>query len=412
MELLSGETELDESEKTQFDSENIVSFIESMRSTLEPKILQGFKTFLKILLILNIFFSVLMLTILNNFTFSVRGLTFSQPSILILCLTVYFLIIVFAIRLFSYKNKDPLKIFEAYFQFNSLIVVFAFFTLIAIFLLNNNLIEFSKQLVGFFDISPSISDSISRIIIQRDLNNLFDVSKIVALISIIVIYCSIFSHLRNKGLYALNGSSNEARYLFFIYNSLLPIFTNFLIPITILYYIFILPDPIQILLLIDIFLFVRMAVIPLMYSCFNVIMDYPSLEKLNVPTSATPIYSISRVLNNVPLLQSGIFFISIFTILLTIQSGFNILSIVYIVLCIFVWFHIMSLLSSIPRDKMAFKLMGGFVERDCYITEETNFGDYVILTSDPNPIKKTKKIFRASLVSVEVEEKTHEPPKS
>ena len=155
-----------------------------------------------------------------------------------------------------------------------------------------------------------------------------------------------------------------------------------------------------------------MAVIPLMYSCFNVIMDYPSLEKLNAPTLATPNYSISRVLNNVPLLQSGIFFISIFTILLTIQSGFNILSIVYIVLCIFVWFHIMSLLSSIPRDKMAFKLMGGFVERDCYITEETNFGDYVILTSDPNPIKKTKKIFRASLVSVEVEEKTHEPPKS
>lgn len=365
-----------------------------------------FKVIIAIVLVVNTILAGLMLTTLKEYSFSLFNLIFNQPSILILCLTIYLIMFFLIVKIFSYNSDDPLKIFEVYLGFNCLVISALFFSLIAIFLLNNNLIEFSKQIVRFFEISPSIADSLSKIVVQRDLNNLFDISKIVAIISIVVIYCSIFSHLRNKGLYALNGSNDQTKYLFFIYQSLLPIFTNFLIPITILYFIFVQQNLVQVFLLVNIFLFIRIGVVPLMYSCFNVVNDYPSLEKLNGPSPVKFILPLRNFLDlYLPILQSGIFFISILVILLAIELNFNILSIIYLVLCIFVWFHIISLLSNIPRSKMVFTLMGGFVERNCYITEETNFGDYVVLTPDPNPTKKIKKIFRASLISVEEEEK-------
>ena|GEM_PF-6956728 len=369
-----------------------------------------FKVIIGFSFAVNTILAILMLTTLKDYSFSFFNLSFNQPSILILCLTIYLILFFFVVKVVCYSNNDPLKIFEAYLGFNIVAICGIFFSLLAILLINiSSSVEFLKQLVSFFEISPNIADSISKIIVQKDLSNLFDISKIAALISIFVIYCSIFSHLRNKGLYALNGSSDQTKYLFFIYQSLLPIFTNFLIPITILYYVFVHPDLIQVFLLIDIFLFARIAIIPLMYSIFNVVNDYPSLEKLNTPSSEKFILPLRNFLDSyIPILQSGIFFISILVILFTVELNFNILSIIYLVLCIFVWFHVISLLSSIPRNKVAFTLLGGFVERNCYITEETSSGDYVVLTPDPNPTKKIRKIFRASLISVEEEEKIKE----
>ncbi len=301
-----------------------------------------------------------------------------------------------------YFDKDYLAAFKVYIKLNILAIVILSIVLGIIIKNTNNLTDLIGQLVSSFDISQSIDNSVINFTITKNLSDLFDLSKIIAIVTLFFIYCSVFIYIKNKTIYAVLGDDKESNYILFIYQGLRPVISYILIPCTLLYFLLVHVDLIQVFIIIDAFLFILYFGLPLLNYASIIAHNYSILEKINGPPKS-PYRSALNLF--VQIAQIMIFVLSLIIIYEMFYFKLNLITIIFVILCIFTWFHIVSVVNAIPAKKVTFTFIDGSKESNVYIIEETKFGDYIVLPMPDilSPQKSFKTLLRSSIIEFEEE---------
>lgn len=349
-----------------------------------------------------IFFAIIGIIILVCFEIFFKS-ELNLLSLIVLILSILFVLCGITLNLHFFGREDLGHVLNIYVIINCLAIFILILASLIFILITNNIGNLVRNLVDFFNVSQNIVNSTSNFIQTKDFSNLFDLSRVVVIISIFFIYCSIFIYIKKKTIYVFLDSDDESKIISFIYESIVPVFNYILIPCALFYYIFLKFDLIQVLIILDAYTFLMFIVLPLLSFTSRIAHDYPSLEKIN-RTMNNSSSSYRSILSGITYFaQIAIFILSLLLIFEMMTTYYNLITVMYLVLVIIVWFHVISVLNAIPSKKVSFTFVDGSTEPNAYIVEETEFGDYVILPM-PDVIsqqKTTKTLVRNAISAIE-----------
>ena len=293
------------------------------------------------ILITNALILVLVLWIILNvhyqFHYNFLNLSITNYDIFLIAFSQFFLSAFVIIR----KSKKPLFIL----YFNECVIVIVCSILLAILDLfyNFNWILYFTQFFNYFQLKGSLQETINGLVAGNGIQDFAIFIPIVTILSILIVYFSIFSYLREKTIYVFEGNETQSKYITFGY-SLMNLLTN-LLPFFALYLLLVRNDLFQAVIIIDAFVFTRFCFIALINRYMEILTNYSDLlqlfQKPEPIDEDRQLFDILRYSFKFGGL-SIIFFLTFIFTFLAILDGFNIISLIYVLLCLIVWYHIFT----------------------------------------------------------------------